>query len=114
MNKSMIPKKIFLYSFYLMFGLTSLAAAQGADILKYGSQYEGKRQDKAMQQFRENRLGQFVHWGLYAFPGGEWNGKVYPGAAEWLKAWADVPMEEWSELINRWDPDQFDADKWAR
>src|SRR5699024_1319147 len=85
-----------------------------ASDVKYGSQDEGKRQDEAMQKFRENRLGQFIHWGLYAIPGGEWNGKIYPGAAEWLKAWADVPMEEWSKLINQWDPDQFDADKWAR
>ena len=110
----MITKKIFLYSICLFVGFSSLAAAQDSDPLKYGSQYEGKRQDEAMQKFRENRLGQFIHWGLYAIPGGEWNGKIYPGAAEWLKAWADVPMEEWSKLINQWDPDQFDADKWAR
>ncbi len=30
-----------------------------------------------MQKFRDNRLGAFIHWGLYAIPGGEWNGKVY-------------------------------------
>src|SRR5699024_1474217 len=95
----MITKKIFLYSICLFVGFSSLAAAQDSDPLKYGSQYEGKRQDEAMQKFRENRLGQFIHWGLYAIPGGEWNGKIYPGAAEWLKAWADVPMEEWSKLI---------------
>ena len=52
--------------------------------LKYGAERLGKRQDADMKKFRDNRLGAFIHWGLYAIPGGEWNGKVYPGAAEWL------------------------------
>ena len=58
--------------------------------LKYGADRLGKRQDDAMQKFRDNRLGAFIHWGLYAIPGGEWNGKVYNGAAEWLKSWAKL------------------------
>lgn len=53
--------------------------------LEYGADHLGKRHDAAMQKFRDNRLGAFIHWGLYAIPGGEWNGKVYNGAAEWLK-----------------------------
>ena len=61
--------------------------------LKYGADRLGKRSDAAMQKFRDNRLGAFIHWGLYAIPGGEWNGKVYNGAAEWLKSWAKaVPL----------------------
>ena len=62
--------------------------------LKYGADRLGKRQDAAMQRFRENRLGLFIHWGLYAIPGGEWNGKTYKGAAEWLKSWAGVSSDE--------------------
>ena len=53
--------------------------------LRYGADRLGKRQDADMQRFRDNRLGAFIHWGLYAIPGGEWNGKVYAGAEEWLK-----------------------------
>ena len=53
--------------------------------LKYGADRLGKRSDAAMKKFRDNRLGAFIHWGLYAIPGGEWNGKMYNGAAEWLK-----------------------------
>ena len=67
-----------------------------------------------MQKFRDNRLGAFIHWGLYAIPGGEWNGKVYPGAAEWLKSWAKVPSGEWLELMKQWNPTKFDARKWAK
>lgn len=82
--------------------------------LKYGAMQEGKRQDEAMKRFRENRLGAFIHWGLYAIPGGEWEGKVYPGAAEWLKSWANVPYKEWMKLMKEWNPEHFNAQAWAK
>lgn len=83
-------------------------------VLLYGAQRMGRRQDAAMQHWRDNRLGLFLHWGLYAIPGGEWGGKVYPGAAEWLKEWAKVPNKDWLGLMKQWNPTQFDADAWAR
>mgnify|MGYP000755946366 FL=1 len=82
--------------------------------LKYGADRLGKRQDAAMQKFRDNRLGAFIHWGLYAIPGGEWNGKIYSGAAEWLKAWAKVPADEWLKLMEQWNPTKFSAKAWAK
>lgn len=82
--------------------------------LKYGADRLGKRQDADMKRFRDNRLGAFIHWGLYAIPGGEWNGKVYNGAAEWLKAWAKVPADEWLKLMEQWNPKKFDAKAWAK
>lgn len=82
--------------------------------LKYGATYTGKRQDEAMKKFRDNRLGEFIHWGLYAIPGGEWNGKTYNGAAEWLKSWAKVPADEWLALMKQWNPTKFDAKVWAK
>ena len=99
-------------------GIGMSARAQEAEKkeipLKYGATYVGKRQDDAMKKFRENRLGAFIHWGLYAIPGGEWNGKVYNGAAEWLKSWAKVPSDEWMKLMKEWNPKQFDAQAWAK
>ncbi len=82
--------------------------------LKYGAERLGKRQDADMKRFRDNRLGAFIHWGLYAIPGGEWDGKVYEGAAEWLKSWAKVPSDEWLGLMKQWNPTAFDAGAWAR
>lgn len=82
--------------------------------LQYGADRLGKRQDPAMQKFRTNRLGAFVHWGLYAIPAGEWNGKIYPGAAEWLKAWAKVPADEWLELMKDWNPTKYNPTQWAK
>ena len=43
--------------------------------LKYGATNKGKRQDEAMQKFRDNRLGEFIHWGLFAITEGERDGK---------------------------------------
>lgn len=93
---------------------SDLLPAEQEIMLKYGADRLGKRHDAAMERFRSHRLGAFIHWGLYAIPGGEWNGKVYNGAAEWLKSWANVPSEEWMKLMNQWNPQRFDATKWAR
>lgn len=99
----------------LFVSLTAFAQEVKKEIpLKYGATYTGKRTDEAMKKFRENRLGEFIHWGLYAIPGGEWNGKMYGGAAEWLKAWAKVPADEWLELMKQWNPTKFDAKAWAK
>ena len=101
----------------LLITVSSVTFAQEAKKeipLKYGATNEGKRQDPAMQKFRDNRLGAFIHWGLYAIPGGEWNGKVYGGAAEWLKSWAKVPADEWLKLMDQWNPTKLDAKKWAK
>lgn len=109
-----MKKKIVLV---IAFFVTLIASAQETKQelpLKYGATNVGKRQDAAMQKFRDNRLGEFIHWGLYAIPGGEWNGKVYNGAAEWLKSWAKVPSDEWMALMKQWNPVKFDARQWAK
>lgn len=112
--------KILLLGSLLSAGATCAQPAAGKLLpaeqeisLRYGADRLGKRQDAAMRKFRDNRLGLFIHWGLYAIPGGEWNGKTYKGAAEWLKSWAGIPSEEWMELMKQWNPTQFNAREWA-
>lgn len=110
-------KKV-LFCFAVAMGMsTSLGTVKADDgkyDLKYGAQTLERRQDADMKRFRDNRLGAFIHWGLYAIPGGEWNGKMYAGAAEWLKAWAKVPANEWLALMDQWNPKDFNARSWAR
>lgn len=113
----MMKCKIALAAFLL--GMSLQGSAQTVTTkkeipLKYGATRLEPRQDPDMQRFRSNRLGAFVHWGLYAIPGGFWNGKAYPGAAEWLKVWAKVPSDEWMGLMKQWHPDHFDATAWAK
>jgi alpha-L-fucosidase len=64
-----------------------------------------------MAWFRESRFGMFIHWGLYAIPGGEWNGKYYGGATEWLMDSAKIVPADWEPLKPRFNPAEFDAKK---
>lgn len=86
--------------------------AQSKEV-KYGQLGSLPREDAAMQQFRSNRFGQFIHWGLYAIPAGVWNGKVYPGASEFLKGAAKVTTDEWAALSNQFNPEKYNPKEWA-
>ncbi|MDR1763594.1 MAG: alpha-L-fucosidase [Dysgonamonadaceae bacterium] len=72
-----------------------------------------KRTDADMQRWRDYGLGQFIHWGVYAIPGGQWNGKSYHGAAEWIRSWNEMPVNEYDSLYRQFNPAKFDAEKWA-
>lgn len=82
--------------------------------LKHGSHRIGKRTDADMQRWREHGLGQFIHWGVYAIPGGFWEGKYYPGAAEWIRSWKEMPKEAYDNLYKQFNPTAFSAKQWAR
>ena len=78
--------------------------------LKYGANRLGKRTDETHKKIPlQIHWELFIHWGLYAIPGGEWNGKMYNGAAEWLKSWAKVPADEWLRLMDQWNPEKFNG-----
>lgn len=96
----------------LLLLLTVSATAQQK--LQYGAQYTGKRTDAAMNKWRSNRFGQFIHWGLYAIPGGVWNGKTYNYAAEFLKSSAKIPTSTWDSLMYQFNPVKFNAKEWAK
>ena len=82
--------------------------------LKYGSKHPGKRMDEAMNRWRAHGLGQFIHWGVYAIPGGYWEGEHYGSAAEWIRVWKNIPNEAYDKLYQEFNPTKFDAKKWAK
>jgi len=82
-------------------------------VLKYGPLHYGKRTDEAMRKWRENRFGQFIHFGLYSIPGGVWKGKTYNYASEFLPASAGISKKEWANLRSRFSLEKFDAKQWA-
>jgi len=73
-----------------------------------------QQRDKRMRWFRDARFGMFIHWGLYAIPAGEWNGKQVPGIGEWIMNSARVPVSEYEQLVERFNPVRFDARRWVR
>ncbi|WP_343746951.1 alpha-L-fucosidase [Chitinophaga sp.] len=81
--------------------------------LQHGAHRTGNRTDADMARWRSLRFGQFIHWGLYAIPGGEWNGKTYNGAAEWIRSWKEMPHEEYDKLYRQFNPVNFNPQQWA-
>lgn len=74
--------------------------------------FETKAQkDSRMAWWRDARFGMFIHWGLYSIPAGEWKGKNYSGASEWLISHAGIPIGDWMPLQKQFNPVNFDAKK---
>ncbi len=70
--------------------------------------------DAKMKWFREAKFGLFIHWGLYAIPAGEWNGKPIPGIGEWIMNRAKIPVSEYEQLAKQFNPVQFNAEAWVQ
>ncbi len=64
--------------------------------------------------FHQAKYGLFIHWGLYAVPAGEWQGRRVPGLGEWIMFRARVPVREYEALAARFNPVKFDAHQWVR
>ena len=61
--------------------------------------------------FHQAKFGMFIHWGLYAVPAGEWNGKTTYG--EWIQYGADIPGKEYVKFAGKFNPVKFNAKEWV-
>lgn len=67
-----------------------------------------------MEWWQDARFGMFIHWGAYAIPGGERNGEVCGGGAEWAMDKLDYTIDDYEkEVVAKFNPTQFDADAWV-
>ncbi len=64
--------------------------------------------------WREAKYGMFIHWGVYSVPAGEYKGKLYGGASEWLMNTAHIPIAEYEKFPPHFNPVKFDAKAWAK
>jgi alpha-L-fucosidase len=64
--------------------------------------------------FKEAKYGLFIHWGLYAIPAGEWDGKPVPGLGEWIMNRARIPVADYEKLAQQWNPTEFNAERWVQ
>ena len=78
------------------------------------SQVEKSVNNVRMQWWDEARFGMFIHWGLYAIPGGIWKGEKIEELGEWVMAYADIPVDEYKQLAKGFNPNDFDARKWVQ
>src|SRR5215218_3046203 len=65
-----------------------------------------------MAWFKDARFGMFIHWGIYAVPAGEWEGKTT--YAEWFQLQTKMPNAEYEKFAAEFNPTKFDAKQWAK
>ncbi|MCG6190762.1 alpha-L-fucosidase [Maribellus maritimus] len=81
----------------LLIGIKDFAGAQSVS------------QNERMQWWRDAHFGMFIHWGLYAIPAGEWEGKEIEGIGEWIMKRAQIPATEYRQFAKEFNPVKFNA-----
>ena len=89
----------------------SPAASPGSTAAAHGKETSAQKAER-MAWWTDARFGLFIHWGLYAVPAGEWQGKR--GYGEWIMEEADIPKAEYERLAERFNPVKYDPEAWAR
>ena len=72
------------------------------------------QKEQRLRWFRDAKFGLFIHWGLYAVPAGEWQGKRTLGLGEWIMFRAPVPVREYEKLASQFNPVKYNADEWVK
>ncbi len=73
-----------------------------------------QQHDERMKWWREARFGLFIHWGVYSVPAGVYKDKEVPGIGEWIMNHARIPVAEYAEYADQFNPVAFDAEHWVR
>ncbi len=71
-----------------------------------------KEKDMRMKWWQDATFGMFIHWGLYAIPAGEYNGKG--GGAEWIMETHKIPTSEYEKFAAQFNPQKFNAREWVQ
>ena len=69
---------------------------------------------RSEELFRQRRFGIFLHWGLYALPGGRWKGETMDYIGEWLQSRFRIPNREYARLAEQFNPVRFNAEEWIQ
>lgn len=63
--------------------------------------------------FTDAKFGMFIHWGLYAVPGGTWNGVDTPWVSEWIMRKMKISVGDYEKLAKKFNPVKFNAKEWV-
>jgi alpha-L-fucosidase len=61
-----------------------------------------------MKWFDEARFGMFIHWGVYAVPAGEWQGKQIGGIGEWILKTGKIPVADYKKFASKFTDTKYD------
>ncbi len=65
--------------------------------------------------WHEAKFGMFIHWGVYSLYGGVYNGhRQAKGDAAWILNRCKIPVAEYREKANVFNPDKYDPEAWVR
>ncbi len=73
-----------------------------------------EQRDARMKWWREARFGMFIHWGVYSVPAGTYKGKQVPGIGEWIMNSGKIPVAEYKQFAQQFNPVRYDPDAWVR
>ncbi len=93
----------------LIFSIAAVACRNNAE-----SSEEEATKASPLEQFQEMKFGMFIHWGLYAVPAGEWKGEYVWGIGEWIQYRKKIPIVEYEQLADQFNPVKFNADDWSQ
>ncbi len=93
---------------------TLLSSIRAADPLPAADSESAAVKEKRLEWFRHDKFGLFIHWGLYSIPAGYWKGQRSPGIGEWIQNRLRIPVAEYEQLTQWFNPVRFDADAWAQ
>jgi len=114
-------KSLFLFAALLAaMGVTSFAQTNPDGTPDTGDMHAGHAPlnlespaavEKRMQWWSDARFGMFIHWGLYAQDGCFWKGR--DGQSEHMMLKLKIPIAEYAQLADVFNPVQFNADDWV-
>ncbi|NEW05784.1 alpha-L-fucosidase [Paenibacillus sp. SYP-B3998] len=91
------------------------AEAQSSKPFMLHDEGKDEEREKRIAWWREAKVGLFIHWGLYSLPGGIWQGeRVNATYAEHLQLRAQIPIKEYEQIADQFNPVHFNAEQWTR
>jgi alpha-L-fucosidase len=73
-----------------------------------------EQRDARMKWWREARFGMFIHWGVYSVPAGTYKGKQIPSIGEWIMNRGKIPVVEYKQFAQHFNPVRYDPQAWVR
>lgn len=66
--------------------------------------FDREEYNKRVKWFTNDRLGMFIHWGLYAIP----------ARGEWVRSMEEMSIEDYQPYFDEFNPVDYDPVKWAK
>ncbi|ARN57261.1 alpha-L-fucosidase [Sedimentisphaera salicampi] len=101
-----------LFSFLVIAAFSGLARSDGSS-WPYADETQQQRNQR-MDWWRDAHFGMFIHWGVYSVPAGIYEGHKVKGIGEWIMNRGKIPVAEYKEYSEDFNPVNYDPDKWVR